>query len=340
MKKWLLSLCVLFVTIYTLNAQEKQFNLYAVAFYNLENLFNTTHDEGKNDYEYLPEGTNHWTVEKYNSKLKNMSEVLAELATDKLPLGVAFCGVSEVENLGCLQDLVAQPALKPRNWQIVHIEGPDRRGVDCALLYNPRFFKVDSYRLAPYIDEDTSYRTRGFLVIDGQLAEEKVSVIVSHWPSRFATSPAREKAGAQVRNLKDSLLKVDPQRKIFIMGDLNDDPMDKSVSKSLGAKRYAKDCEATDLYNPFWEVLAKGTGSLMYDGKWNLFDQIILSSNLVTTDRSMLSYYRPEASKRPYLFTTEGAYKGYPKRTAAGGVWLNGFSDHLPTIVYLLKEKK
>jgi hypothetical protein len=140
--------------------------------------------------------------------------------------------------------------------------------------------------------------------------------------------------------VKDSLLLVDPKMKIIIMGDMNDDPDDKSMSEALGAKREMKEVkEAGDLYNPWWNILrSKGIGTLEYKGNWNLFDQIVLNGNLLGKDRSTLTFYKNEVFRRDYMFQTDGSYKGYPKRTHAGGVWLNGYSDHLPTIIYLIKE--
>lgn len=340
MKRLSLTFFLLFLLINTTFSQEKKYNLYSVAFYNLENLFDTSHDEGKNDYEYLPDGSMKWTEEKYQSKLKNMSTVLSQLSSDMLPLGFSIAGVSEIENDHVLNDLIQQPALAPRDLKFVHIEGPDRRGIDCAVLYNPRFFTVKSEKLVPYQSNDTAFKTRGFLVVRGELAGEDLSVIVNHWPSRFAGPPFRESAGRQVRAVKDSLLLIDPKMKVIIMGDMNDDPDDKSMSEALGAKREMKEVkEAGDLYNPWWNILrSKGIGTLEYRGNWNLFDQIVLNGNLLGKDRSTLTFYKNEVFRRDYMFQTDGSYKGYPKRTHAGGVWLNGYSDHLPTIIYLIKE--
>lgn len=203
-------------------------NIYGIGFYNLENLFDTCHDEGKNDYEFLAEGSFKWTGEKYKAKLNNMARVLAEMGTDKLPgIGCAAIGVAEVENAKCLVDLCNQPVLRARNFQFVHVEGPDKRGIDCALLYNPRLFKVRNFKLIPYIynrPEDADRTTRGFLVVSGTLAKEHVTIIVNHLPSRGAKSYAREDGGSQLRVVKDSLQKDDPNVKLFIMGDMNDDP--------------------------------------------------------------------------------------------------------------------
>lgn len=334
-------LCTLSVT-----GQEKKFGLYAVGFYNLENLFDTIHDKGKNDFEYLPDGTNKWNGMKYFAKLKNMSKVLAEIGTDKLPkIGASVIGVSEIENSRVMADLVNQPPLKERGMQFVHIEGPDRRGVDCALIYNPRFFTPEKTFLQPYIyeEKDSASRTRGFLTVQGKLAGDDVTFIVCHWPSRFAVSYYRERGGAQVRALKDSIQSANPDMKIIVMGDMNDDPFDPSMAKELGAKRDINKVKDGDMYNPWWNVLVKeGRGTLMYDGKWNLFDQIVLSRNLLNQngkkDYSTLKYFKNEIFMRDYLFQTEGRYKGNTKRTHASGVWLNGYSDHLPSVVYLVKE--
>ena len=346
MRKFLFPLFAL--ALFVINAAsvtaQKKYEVYSVGFYNLENLFDTIHDAGKNDFEFLPDGTNKWGTMKYTNKLKNMATVLNEMSTDMLPMGLAAVGVSEIENYRVLDDLVSHPVLAHRGWKIVHIEGPDRRGVDCALLYNPKLFSPVASKLVPYTteDNDTTYKTRGFLTVSGDMAGERVHIIVNHWPSRYASSPARERAAVLVKAVKDSLMAQNPQSKVIIMGDMNDDPDDKSMKNCLGAKREQNQLKHdTDLYNPWWNVLRKkGLGTLKYQGKWNLFDQIVFSGNLVGKERSTLKFYKPEIFSRSYMLQTEGKYKGSPKRTHAGGVWLNGYSDHLPVIIYLIKEQK
>ena len=188
-------------------AQEKKLKVYGIGFYNLENLFDTCHDEGKNDYEYLATGSNKWNAMKYKSKLGNMSRVLAEMGTDLLKnVGCAVIGVSEVENARALSDLCAEPALKARNFQFCHVEGPDRRGVDCALLYNPKLFTPTDVHLYPYVqklEKDSAFLTRGFLTVKGRIADEDIAVIVCHLPSRAATSFYREQGAEPVRHIKD-----------------------------------------------------------------------------------------------------------------------------------------
>ncbi len=348
MKK-ILALTFLFIAASTLyiSAQEKRFALYAIGFYNQENLFDTIHDEGKNDYEYLPTGSSKWNTLKYTNKLKNMSTALADLGTDRLPVGCAFIGLSEVENDRVLDDLVAQEPLRERGMKYIHFEGPDSRGVDVAALYNPALFTP--YKSFPkdyvYENGDTSHHTRHFLVVQGMLADEKLTLIVCHWPSRFADGKFRDWGGKQVRALSDSICAAEPDMKVIVMGDMNDDPDNTSMAKFLGARRTMKEVKDGDFYNPWWNILRKqGQGTLSYQGSWNHFDQIVMSKNLLdidgAKDYSALTYYSCQIFKRDYLLQTEGKYKGQPKRTTASGVWLNGYSDHLPVVAYFIKEQK
>ena len=349
MKKQLLFIACLMLAIVA-QAQDKKFLGYAIGFYNLENLFDTQHDEGHNDYQFLPDGGYKWNELKYQHKLHNMATVLSQMGTDFKPLantGCAVIGVSEVENAHCMQDLCDQPELKARGYKFVHIEGPDHRGVDCALIYQPKLFTVRDVKLVPYVyelPEDSARATRGFLTVSGTLADEHVTIIVNHWPSRFAGSFYRECAGRQCKAVKDSLMREDPKVKVLIMGDMNDDPTNKSMVEGLSCKAEIEDVGPGDMYNPWYNVLVKQkTGTLQYQGSWNLFDQIVLSPNLLNqdgrNDYGTLKYFKHEVFRRDYLFQTEGKYKGGTKRTHAGGVWLDGYSDHLPTVVDLMKEK-
>ena len=349
MKKFNLFLIIgLCLAVFSAKA-EKKYSCYAVGFYNQENLFDTCHDEGKRDYDFLPTGSYRWNSLKYSHKLKNMSKALADMGTDVLPgVGCAIIGLSEVENANVLNDLIKQKPLAKRGYKYVHIEGPDRRGIDCALLYNPKLFTVKSAKLVPYVQtlaKDSAFFTRGFLTVSGELAGERLTVIVCHWPSRASTSFYREQGGREVRALKDSLMREDPNMKVMVMGDMNDDPTNDSMTEALGCKPEIDEVGDGEMYNPWYNILAKeGVGTLFYNGSWNLFDQIVLTPNMLnkkgTKDFSTLKFYKNQIFRREYLFQTEGKYKGAPKRTHAGGTWLDGYSDHLPVVVYLLKEQK
>ena len=348
MKK-LFTVLALLCLVLTGSQAQKKFSVYGVAFYNQENLFDTCHDEGKNDVEFLPTGSYRWNGMKYTHKLRNMSRALAELGTDVLPgVGCTFIGLSEVENHKVLDALIAQEPLAKRGYKYVHVEGPDKRGIDCALLYNPALFTVRDVKLVPYVydlEKDKGRATRGFLTVSGTLADEHVTAVVCHWPSRGATSYYRELAAKQVKALKDSLLRDDPNCKVMVMGDMNDDPTNKSMHDVLQAKPEISQVGPEDMYNPWYNILAKeGRGTLSYNGSWNLFDQIVMTPNMLNPkgqkDFSTLKYWKSHIFTRPYLIQNEGKYKGTPKRTTAGGVWLDGYSDHLPVVVYLVKEQK
>ena len=344
MMKKLFILAVLMLAVATTQAQ-KHHGVYAIGFYNLENLFDYTHDEGKKDEDFLPTGRYQWNQTKYEWKLKNLSRVLSEMGTEVLPKqGCALIGVAEVENDHCMSDLVAQEPLKKRGYRYVHIEGPDHRGIDCALIYNPKLFKVDDAKLLPYIYDlpaDSLRATRGFLAVTGTLAKDRVSVIVCHWPSRGAGSYYRELAAkldtdktwskngtTYWKTLKEGTGKPCPDNACRYTHDV------------LLAKGEIEEVGTDGMYNPWYNVLVKEqTGTLRFRGAWNLFDQIVLTPNLVAQpsnkSRKGLHYLSHEVFRRDYLLQTEGKWEGYPKRTTAGGVWINGYSDHLPVVVYL-----
>lgn len=327
----------------SVSQQKSNLQVVSVAFYNLENLFDTI--DGPNiDEEFLPNGAMKWTGYKYKAKLKNMSYVISELGNEITPGGPSIIGVSEIENKEVLEDLVKQPSIANRMYEIVHYQSPDRRGVDVGLLYNPRDFQVRSSKSYRLRTDDPNFLTRDQLMVSGYLLGEKVNVIVNHWPSRtggeFESEPKRLAAAALTKSIVDSLYKADPNARIIVMGDLNDDPFNKSTAEVLGAKKNMSEVSKLGLYNALWLTHESGVGSLAYNGQWNLFDQIIISEPFLQNDNSHLRYWKAQIFNRSFLIQQEGTYKGSPLRTHAGGVWLNGFSDHFPTLIYLTKEKK
>ncbi|MEI7676320.1 MAG: endonuclease/exonuclease/phosphatase family protein [Bacteroidales bacterium] len=331
---------LLLVTTVTFS-QEKKYKLQAMAFYNLENLFDTI--PGSNDSEYSPNGSAKWNTFKYNNKLANMSYSISKFAIEKCPLGPAVIGVSEVENQSVMEDLVKQKNIASRNYQIVHYESPDYRGIDVGLLYNPRLFTYEASQARVFkIKSDPGFKSRDQLVVRGRIDGELFHVVVNHWPSRRGdrSSSFREAAAALAKSIVDSVEQAWPETKVVVMGDLNDDPSDVSVSKVLGAKKKQSDVVSGGLYNPFWEILDGGVGSLAYKGQWNLFDQIMVNDKLLGKDRSTLKFFKAEVFNREFLKQQEGEFKGYPLRTSAGGVWLNGYSDHFPSIMFMVKEVK
>ncbi len=341
MKKNLALALVLLVGLSSSLFANKKIAVYGVGFYNLENLFDTINNNGKYDLEYSPNGAKRWNHQKYQSKLNNLSYAISQIGEGKLDI----LGVSEIENQSVLDDLVKTGELAERGFKVVHYDSPDKRGVDVGLLYNPKTFRVlasESRELR--FESEPDYYTRDQLVVTGLLGGEKISVIVNHWPSRWGgteqSSPFREAAAALTKSIVDSLQQNDPQAKVIIMGDLNDDPHDKSCSVVLDAKKDLKDVGAEGLYKPMWKIHDRGIGSLAYKGQWNLFDQIIITKSLTGKERNSLKFWKAEIINKPFLLNKEGVYKGYPKRTHGGGDFLNGYSDHLPVLIYLVKESK
>lgn len=321
----------------------KKYQTFGVAFYNLENLFDTINNNGKYDLEFSPHGKRKWDGRKYWSKIEKLSYAISQMTTPTTPVGPAVIGVSEIENITVLEDLVKAKNIRDWNLQIVHHESPDRRGVDVGLLYNPKLFKklnVTNHTLV--IPDKPYFKTRDQMCVVGLMGGQRIAIIVNHWPSRYGgekeSSPLREAAASLTREICDSLLKTDPSMAIVIMGDLNDDPSNKSCAETLGALKKEKDVQPGGFFNPFWQKLDDGIGSYIYRGGWDLFDQIIVNYNLLPEGSSKLKFYKAEVLNKPFLLQTTGQYKGYPLRTFSGGAWTDGYSDHLPTEIYLRKE--
>ena len=322
----------------------------AIGFYNLENLFDTINDPNLPDDEFTPTGPKLWNSKRYWHKINNMAEVISKIAVDdKIGLkGLAVLGVSEVENKRVLEDLVKAPPIKNFNYQIVHYESPDHRGIDVALLYNPKVFKVESSKQIPLIIKDNpDFKTRSQLVVVGKLGGEDFAFIVNHWPSRRGgekkTRPYRIAAAKLAYSIIDSLKKLNPNLKIILMGDLNDDPINKSIKKYLQSKGKEDKVRNNDLFNPFEKLFKMGVGTLAYRDNWNLFDNILLTKSLLKTDKLDLQgwkYYKAKVFNPSFLKQKEGNFAGYPYRTFVGNHFMGGFSDHFPVYVILIRKTK
>lgn len=343
MQKLLVVLVAVFICLFT-QAQEKQFKPDIVAFYNLENLFDTIDDTNKNDEDFLPTGMNRNNTYVYKDKLGKLSTVLSEIGVDINPDGFAFLGVAEVENRKVLEDLIAQPKLSNRKLRIVHYESPDERGIDVGLLYNPKYFKVKSSRsLFVYLPGSNGkpYYTRDVLWVSGELEGEMVHVFVNHWPSRRggeeASAPSRAAAAGVCKQVIDSLVAINPSTKIILMGDLNDDPTSPSVAEVIGAVGKTDNVKPGGMFNPWVDFLDKGIGTLAYNDSWNLFDQILLSYGFLDNTQQGYFYKQARIFNRQYMVTKTGKYKGYPMRTYSDGRYIGGYSDHFPTYCILLK---
>ena len=327
--------------------QKQEYQLVTVAFYNLENLFDTENDPITFDDDRTPEGKDRWTQEIYADKLLKMASVIAQIGPPEATTAPALVGVAEIENRKVLEDLVNQTPLKQSHYGIVHYDSPDRRGIDVGLLYDPKLFQVVSskvYELKLYDPERENRRiyTRDQLLVSGNLAGERMHVLVNHWPSRSGgealTRPRRMAAAALNKRIIDSILSEDPYAKIISMGDLNDDPKDKSLKKILKTKAKPEEVGLQGIFNPMERMAKRGQGTLAYRDSWNLFDQFLLSAAWLQRDYEHFQYYKAGIFNKRFLQTPEGPYKGYPFRSFANGKYTGGYSDHFPVYVCLLRK--
>ena len=352
--KLLKSLLVLFAMICVSNIsaqeeKEKQFKIHTLAFYNLENLFDTINDPLKYDEASPIMEINANRSEIYKKKIKNMARVVASIGSDKANNSPAIIGVCEIENRKVLVDLVNDPLLLGKDYGIIHFEGPDRRSIDVALLYQKALFKPmdsSSHELLIY-DDLTRKRvfTRDQLLVTGKLDGDLIHILVNHWPSRSggeARSRSKRVGAAQLnKRIIDSIQSIDPYAKIFTIGDLNDDPTNDSVKKALKAKKEKEDVPLKGIYNPFEKMFTdKGYGTTAYRDAWSLFDQIMMTQPLLEDDYSSYRFWLAGIYNKAYLTNKRGRYKGYPFRSFADGGFTNGFSDHFPVYIYLIKEVK
>jgi predicted extracellular nuclease len=332
---------------FTLLAQKKDYKPIVISFYNLENLFDTVDNTLINDEEFLPSGPRNYNGTIYFDKLNKLATVISQIGTEVNADGPALLGVAEVENDTVLNDLIRHKLIEKRKYKIVHYDSKDARGIDVGLLYNPKYFTVEAsdklYVQLPGGSKD-AYYTRDILWVKGKLDGETIHVYVNHWPSRSGgekrSAPGRNAAAQVCKHHIDSIAKIEPNAKIVIMGDLNDDPINESVAEILGAKPKSDEVTKGGLYNPWTELYKKGTGTLAYQDAWGLFDQIIISYPWLNKNQAGLFFYQQHIFFREYLVENQGRYKGYPMRTWDGNTYRGGYSDHFPTYLVFLKTIK
>ncbi len=327
---WLISAC----------SHSLQQGQVTVAFYNCENFFDTSHNPGKEDEDFTPEGKYHYSANIYQQKVHNIASVLRAMGSGD---GPTIIGLAEVENTHVLADLVHQPELANRNYKYEWFDGPDPRGINVAFVYDPlRFVVLHSEPL--HVDLTTlgtHSLTRDVLCIYGILDGDTVHVLVNHWPSRRgsedASSEKREIVAGVDRRAIDSIVKNNPVAKIILMGDLNDNPVDASVVNVLGAKAEPNQVNDTALFDPFIDIYKNGGGTESFQHQWNLFDQVMVSRALLQNANHKLHYDRAEVFKPGFIVDHHKGHDGEPHRSFAGTHWINGYSDHYPVILYLAR---
>ena len=330
------------------STEAKQYKVQTVAFYNLENLFDTEDDTTIND-EASPmmEMSPGVRQEVYEKKLANMARVIRKIGAEKSQTAPTILGVCEVENRKVLEDLVNHPLLREFDYGIEHFNSPDRRGIDTGFLYKKKEFKVlnSTYKellIYDRTDGDRIY-TRDPIVVTGELNGDKMTFIVNHWPSRSGgeqkSRSKRNAAAALNKTIIDSLHSIDAMSKIFVMGDFNDDPTNESVEEILNAQIDREDVEPQMIYNPYTQMLKDGYSTLFYRDAGNVFDQIMFTYPMLTeANRSGYKYWQAHIYNPSFMTNKTGRYKGYPYRSFLGSTFTGGYSDHFPVYVYLVKE--
>jgi hypothetical protein len=350
MKKILLQSTIAFVAIFIgihfASAQDKAYKVGCVAFYNTENFFDTINDPKTNDDDYTPDGICKWTSKRYLTKVEHISTVISEIGDELVKGGPVVMGLAEIETEQVLEDLVDAPALRPSHYGIVFYKSPDSRGISVGFIYQKEHFSVINSKAVPLrFKENPNFKTRDQLVVYGKFDGDPMYFIVNHWPSRYSgtkkSAPFRNAAADLTKSIVDSIQKIDSTAKIIVMGDLNDDPINESIVKHLKAKSKMKDVGKNDLFNPMYTLYKKdGLGTLSYQNNWDLFDQIMVTGTLLGDDKSAYKFYRANIfNKKTYLFQQDGPYKGSLFRTYASNNYLGGYSDHLPSYIFLVKQK-
>lgn len=314
----------------------KRKNTISIAFYNVENLFDTKNNSKTADDDFTPLSKRKWDYKKYKHKIKKVTSVISQIGMNQSAFPPVLIGLAEVENAKVVKDLTKHKNLSKYDYKYVHYDSPDERGIDVALLYNEAFFNVitsDTYSLHLKDKEGAIDYTRDLLVVKGNFNGELIYVLVNHWPSRrdgdVETKEKRIKAAIHVHEVLDVIKKKDSNAKFIIMGDFNDDPTSESITDYL---------VSDDLYNPMKVLFKKGEGSLTFYKKWHLFDQIIFSKDFFDVKKSCHSFIKAGIFKKDWMRFYKGKFKNSPFRTYIGPWYQGGFSDHFPVYLTFKKE--
>ncbi len=290
-----------------------------------------------------------WNTKSYNQKIANEARVISEMGAQYTKTAPAIVGLIEVENRQVIEDLIKHPLLAKYDYGIIHYNSFDARGIDVALIYQKRRFTPSNSlkkEIKIFNDDGKRSYTRDIVVVTGFLDNEKIALFMNHWPSRSGgearSLPKRNAAAVVLKQQMDSIRNADPSTKLFAMGDFNDDPVSTSLKNYLKTAMTPKELSAEKPYlNLMYPLYKKGVASLAYQNAPNLFDQIIVSANVVADEvGSGYSVYKAEIFAPPYLINRQGNWKGYPLRSWDGDRFTGGYSDHFPAFVVLQREAK
>lgn len=311
----------------------KTANFYTIAFYNLENLFDTEDDSNTLDDDFTPSGFKKWTMKRYKRKLSRLAKTISEIGNEKTNTSPVLVGVAEVENQRVIQDLIETKPLRDFNYGYVHYDSPDERGIDTALIYCKDHFEVlysEPIALVLFENNGKQDTSRDILYVKGKLNGEEVHIFVNHWPSRRdgdnETSAKRIKAAETLKTFMAKIELEIASPNYIIMGDFNDGPDDESMKTLM---------ESGQLYNPMEKLITPNRGSATYKRAWLLFDQIMISHNFLNYEKGTHSFAHANIFDKKNLTEFKGKFKGTPYRTYVGRKYIGGYSDHFPVYIYL-----
>ena len=301
---------------------------YTIVSYNVENLFDTVDDPTVPDEEFLPASEKKWDNEKYQRKLTDIAKVISEVNLQELP---ELVGLVEVENQQVLEDLVKTGKLKDQ-YAIVHEESPDFRGIDVALIYRKDAFSEIVHEVLPVtFSDDPEFKTRDILHVTGKMKDNVVHVFVNHWPSRIGgdekTEPKRLLAASVLKKKVDQVFAADPKARIIIMGDMNDEPANKSLKETLGAQAPGSGALLINLMMP--DDLA-GKGTYFYSGNWNMLDNIVVSEAVLNGKRMRIEDGKGTVFSNGWMIFINKNGDKTPNRSYVGNKYVGGVSDHFP----------
>lgn len=309
---------------------------FRIMFYNVENYFDTTDDPERNDNDFLPDGKKHWTSSKMEEKKNSIARVIATVGEGTPP---AIVGLCEVENDYVLKLLTRYSPIKKWKYNFVHYESPDSRGIDVALLYDKTQFELISSKCIPIIFSK-GRSTRDILYVSGKTNNGiLLHVFVTHAPSRIGgknnSEPRRVAVMSMIKQHCDSILAVNSNANIVIMGDFNDTPEDKSIRVTLGAKPLVEPFCNDSLYNMLYSFVGNPyIGTHKHQSQWSVLDQIIVSGNLLNT--GLLNPNSAYIFRADFLLEEDKRNMNVrPKRTYNGLRYQEGYSDHLPVVIKL-----
>ena len=306
-------------------------------FYNVENFFDCVDDTLTNDNDFLLDAPKHWTWKRYTTKRQNIARVIAAVGKGVPP---ALVGLCEVENATVLQQLVDYKPLSAYGYKTIHYESPDARGIDVALLFQPRWFTpLESAPIRVCFEEGAC--SRDVLYVKGLLAGgDTLHAMVCHAPSRRGGKQANERrryALQLVRSVVDSVLQHAPDASLLLMGDFNDTPVDESIVGALGAVPVWQASDSTCLIN----IMSPQEGTYKYQNEWSLFDQFMVTPALLHGGSWTVVDKRGWVFNEPFLLQEDATHMGYkPYRTYLGPRYVGGYSDHLPIYLRLQHRPK